>query len=61
MSKKEREIYEFETNLRNFFCLRSNVSDTYLISTYRPGLKTGMDFRGLVWKRVWEMTLFGLK
>ena len=23
LNKKEREIWEFETNLRNFFCLRS--------------------------------------
>ena len=27
----------------------------------RPGLKTGMDFRDLVWKRVWKITFFGLK
>ena len=26
-----------------------------------PGLKTCMDFRGLVWKRVWIVTFFGLK
>ena len=26
-----------------------------------PGLKTGMDFTGQVWKQVWKMTLFGLK
>ena len=26
-----------------------------------PGLKTGMDFRGQVWKRVWKMARFGLK
>ena len=26
-----------------------------------PGLKTGMDFAGQVWKRVWKQTLFGLK
>ena len=61
MSKKEREICEFEMNLRNFFCLRSDLSNTYLISALRPGLKTGMDFRGLVCKRVWKMTFFGLK
>ena len=48
MSKKEREICEFEMNLRNFFCLRSDLSNTYLISALRPDLKTGMDFRGLV-------------
>ena len=26
-----------------------------------PGLKTSMGFRGQVWKRVWKMTIFGLK
>ena len=25
------------------------------------GLKTGMDFWGQVWKRVWEIACFGLK
>ena len=29
--------------------------------TYMPGLKTGMDFTGQDWKRVWKMTSFGLK
>ena len=24
-------------------------------------MKTGMDFRGLVWKRVWKITFFGLR
>ena len=32
MSEKEGEICKFETNLRHFFCLRSNLSNTYLIS-----------------------------
>ena len=32
----------------DFFCLRCNL---------RPGLKTGMEFRGLVWKRVWKITV----
>ena len=27
----------------------------------RSGLKTGLDFRGLVWKRVWKITFFGVK
>ena len=31
-----------------FFCLRSNLSNDDIISAKRPGLKTGMDFRGLV-------------
>ena len=26
-----------------------------------PGLKKGMDFTGLVWKRAWIITFFGLK
>ena len=32
MSKKEREICEFETNLRNFFCLHFNLSNVNIIS-----------------------------
>ena len=32
MSKKEREICAFETNLRNFFCLHSNLGNTNIIS-----------------------------
>ena len=30
------------------FCLRSNLSNDDIISAERPGLKTGMDFMGLV-------------
>ena len=56
MSKKGKEISEFEMDLNNFFCLRSNLSNDNIISGYkRPGLKTGMDFRVLVWKRVWKI------
>ena len=44
-----------------FFCLRSNLGNDNIISAWWLGLKTGMDFRGLVWKRVWKMTFFGLK
>ena len=29
--------------------------------TIQQSLKTGMDFRGQVWKRVWKMEYFGLK
>ena len=58
MSKKEREKCELKMALKNrIFCVRSNLSNDNIISAQRPGLKTGMDFRGLVWK----ITLFGLK
>ena len=32
-----------------------------LVSAWRPGLKTSMDFWGLVWKRPWKITFFGVK
>ena len=44
-----------------FVCFRSNLSNDDIICAYRPVLKTGMDFRGLLCKREWKMTLFGLK
>ena len=37
------------------------LSNNNIISALRPGLKTVMDFRGLVRKQVWKMTFFGLK
>ena len=43
------------------FCLRSNLSNDDIISAQNPGLKMGIDFRDLVWKRVWKITFFGLK
>ena len=46
MSKKEREVCEFEMDLKNFFCLRSNPSNDNITSVYENG--TGMLFRGLV-------------
>ena len=30
--KKEREICEFEMDLKNYFCLRSNLSNDNMIS-----------------------------
>ena len=33
MSKKEREIYEFDMNLKNFFFLRSNLRNDNIISS----------------------------
>ena len=44
-----------------FVCLRSNLSSGNIISAWRPDLKTGMDFRGLVWKQVRKIAFFGLK
>ena len=43
-----------------FVCLRSNLSNDNIMSAYRPGLKTSMDLRVLVWQRVWKITFFGL-
>ena len=50
MSKKEREICEFQMDLNNYFCLRSNLSSDNIICSERLGLK-----------RVWRITFFGLK
>ena len=52
------EKYEFEMNLNNFLFALSNDN---MISAKKLGLKTSMDFRGLVWKRVWKVTFYGLK
>ena len=54
MSKKERDVCEFEWNLRKLFCCCSNLSNddgpNYLHARfengygfYRPGLKTGVE------------------
>ena len=43
--------------MKSFFCWRSNLSNDGIICL-RTGVKTGMDFRGLVWKRVWKITNF---
>ena len=49
-------------DLKNFFFFwLSNLSDDNIIPAYRPGLKTGLEFRGLVRKRVWKNTFFRLK
>ena len=50
---KERVIFELEMNFLEIFCCRSNLSNNDIISQ-TAGLKTGMDFRGQVWKRAWE-------
>ena len=48
-----------QNGFEEFFSLHYNLSNDNTISAKRPGLKTGMDFRGLVWKSVWKMTFFG--
>ena len=35
-------------DLKNFFCLRFNLSNESITSALRPGLKTGTDFNGLL-------------
>ena len=48
MNKKEVEIYEFELHLEIFFVCALSLSNHDVIFALRPGLKTGMDFGGLV-------------
>ena len=68
MNKNEIEICEFEVHLnqepikmgsclKKLFCLPSNLSNDDKISVLKPGLKTSMDFRGLIWKRAWKIGL----
>ena len=58
----KKETYDKIGNgFEEFFCLRSNLSNDNIISAWWLGLKMGMDFRGLVWKRVWKITFLGLK
>ena len=42
-----------------FQCWRSNLNNDDIIC-YTPGLKSGTDFRGQVWKRMWKMAFFDL-
>ena len=39
------------------FCWHSNLGNDDTIS-WRPGLNMGMDFRALVWKRMWKNGIF---
>ena len=58
---KERVIFELEMNFLEIFCCRSNLSNNDIISQ-TPCLKTGMDFRGQVWKRAcekWHFLVWG--
>ena len=55
--RKKEKVCEFdECRFEESFCLRSNLSNDNVIFALWRGLKTGMDFRGLVWKRVWKIT-----
>ena len=39
---------QIRNGFEEFFCLPSNLSNDNIVSAERPGLKTGMDFRGMV-------------
>ena len=45
---RKKEKYANFKWICRIFCLPSNLSNDDIISAYRPGLKTGLDFRGLV-------------
>ena len=51
MSKKERETWEFERGLKNFFSLCSNPSEDNIISALRPSLKTGVE-NYILWSEI---------
>ena len=44
---------------KRYFCCRSNRSNDDIISA--RGLTTGWILEGQVWKRVWKMTIFGIR
>ena len=46
-------MYEFEIAFKKSFCLSSSLK-MMTLSLPLPGLKTGMDLRGRVLKRVWS-------
>ena len=55
---------QIQKDFKTSFCWRYYLTKDDIISGYvflRPGLKTGMDFRGQFLKWVWKVTLFGLK
>ena len=61
MNKNEIEICEFEMRLNTFFVCALIWVTLWHNFCLKARRKTGMDFRGLVWKRVWKITCFGLK
>ena len=56
LSKKEREICEFEMDVKKSFWCCANLNN-FLQARY----ENGRGFLGQVGKRVWKMTGFGLK
>ena len=58
--RKKEKYANSKWILRNLFCCCSNLSNqgNKGIISERPGLRTGMKFRGQVWKQVWKMTLW---
>ena len=46
--EERKRNMRIRNGIEEFFCLRSNLSNDRIISAKRPGLQTGMDFRGLV-------------
>ena len=58
---RKKEKMRIPSGFEEIFCgCCSNLSN-YDIISLRLGLKTCMDFRGQVWKKVWKMSSFGLK
>ena len=57
-NQKERVMCKFKMGFKKPSCLISRKWWPYF---YLPGLKTGMDLRGRVWKWVWKITFFALK
>ena len=51
MSKKEREICEFEMDLNNFLFALQRLRNDHIISALRPGLKMGVE-NSLFWSEI---------
>ena len=51
MSKKEREICEFEMDLNNFLFALQRLRNDNIISALRPGLKTGVE-KSFFWSEI---------
>ena len=46
--KERRRNMRILNGFEEFFCLHSNLSNNDIISAYGAGLKTGVDFKGLI-------------
>ena len=56
----EIEICEFKMHLKNFFCLRSNLSNDDIISANRQGLKMGVE-NDIFWSSIQKVFYAFLK